>query len=87
MHCLTHCSPKYHTNLKSKSLQVNSTTKFKLDFFLIIELQLRDYIESNVSHVTQSGFRPEYSCETALLRIADDIVRAKDISRCGHGAG
>lgn len=45
----------------------------------VIELQLRDHLNSNpVLPAFQSGFRPGYSCTTALLKVVDDIVCSWD---------
>lgn len=45
----------------------------------IMEKQLRKFIDSNkILPDVQSGFRPGYSCTTALLNVTDDIIRAAD---------
>lgn len=48
----------------------------------IISTQINSYLATNniLSNV-QSGFRPGYSCETALLNITDDIVGAADVGQ------
>lgn len=45
----------------------------------IMEAQLREHINKHdILPPTQSGFRPGYSCSTALLCITDDIFQASD---------
>lgn len=45
----------------------------------IMEKQLRVYLlENEVIPTFQSGFRPGYSCSTALLHVVDDIMGATD---------
>ena len=49
----------------------------------IMELQLREYLNiNNLLPIVQSGFRPGYSCTTALLNIMDDIITASDRGNC-----
>lgn len=49
----------------------------------IMEQQLRDYLTlNNLLPIVQSGFRPGYSCTTALLNIMDDIITASDKGEC-----
>lgn len=41
--------------------------------------QIRNFIDRyQVLPATQSGFRPFYSCTTALLKVSDDIIRSVD---------
>lgn len=48
----------------------------------IMEVQFKSYLDqSNILPVIQSGFRPGFSCTTALLHITDDIIRAADEGR------
>lgn len=50
----------------------------------IIETQLRDHIAVNdILPSTQSGFRPGFSCGTALLSITDDIITEIDNKNSG----
>lgn len=45
----------------------------------VMEMQLREHLDKyNILPPTQSGFRPGYSCSTALLNITDDIFQASD---------
>lgn len=49
-----------------------------------MEVQLRKYIsDHNILPTSQSGFRPNHSCTTALLKVTDDIIRARDGGLCG----
>lgn len=48
-------------------------------FERVVALQLNNYLSSNnILPVVQSGFRRGYSCETALLKILDDIFASTD---------
>lgn len=45
----------------------------------VVDTQLRSHILNyNILPDVQSGFRPLHSCETALLNVTDDILRATD---------
>jgi hypothetical protein len=45
----------------------------------VINNQLQIYLKNNnIIPITQSGFKAEHSCTTALLHITDDIFRALD---------
>ena len=45
----------------------------------ILNNQIRDHVnEFNILPPCQSGFRPGYSCTTALLGVTDDIINATD---------
>lgn len=45
----------------------------------VIEVQLKDFIiQCDILPEVQSGFRKNYSCNTALLNITDDIVGSSD---------
>lgn len=45
----------------------------------ILENQVREYIELHkILPSTQSGFRKDHSCVTALLKVTDDILEATD---------
>ena len=47
----------------------------------IMEKQIRKFLDKfNVLPPKQSGFRPNYSCESALACITDDILKASDKS-------
>lgn len=49
----------------------------------VMEIQLRDYLtESVILPPTQSGFRSQHSCTTALLHVTDDIIQATDNGMC-----
>lgn len=49
-----------------------------------MEIQLRTYMdEHNVLPPIQSGFRPSYSCATALLNVTDDLLKARDDGQSG----
>lgn len=49
----------------------------------VIEAQVRQHVEEyNILPLTQSGFRPGFSCSTALLHVVDDIVGATDAGKC-----
>lgn len=44
-----------------------------------IKIQLVKHLTTNdILSQTQSGFRQEYSCNTALLHLTDHILRATD---------
>lgn len=48
-------------------------------FEKVIERQLREYLLVNdILPQRQSGFRKQYSCNTALLSVVDDIIKAID---------
>lgn len=48
----------------------------------IMEIQVRKYLTvHDIVPLKQSGFRPNFSCSTALSDIVDDIVSAHDINR------
>lgn len=50
----------------------------------LMEAQLREFLgEKDILPETQSGFRPGYSCSTALASIADDIMGELDNKKCG----
>lgn len=45
----------------------------------VMEMQLREHFDvHDILPPTQSGFRPGYSCSTALLTITDDIFQSSD---------
>lgn len=45
----------------------------------VIDIQIRNYLEKHtILPDTQSGFRPGYSCNSALLNICDDILKKTD---------
>lgn len=48
----------------------------------LVERQLRDHISSfHLLPGTQSGFRPGFSCASALANITDDIISATDLGQ------
>lgn len=45
----------------------------------VLDTQIRKYIETyNLLPTTQSGFRKNHNCSTALLKVTDDILEAAD---------
>ena len=49
----------------------------------IMDHQMREYLTlHNLLPMTQSGFRPGYSCTTTFLHILDDIIAASDKGSC-----
>ena len=45
----------------------------------VLEIQIRNFINSNsILPSKQSGFRPGYSCASAMADVTDDILRARD---------
>lgn len=48
----------------------------------IINSQIRNHLSKfNILAETQSGFRPGYSCTTALLEVVDDVLTATDANK------
>ena len=45
----------------------------------VVSLQLKDHMDANQLHISnQSGYKPNHSCETLLLRLTNDVLMAMD---------
>lgn len=68
-------SPKEYKDLRPISILATLSKVLER----VVDNQLREYLfKFNLLPESQSGFRPLHSCETALLNITDDILRATD---------
>lgn len=49
----------------------------------VIEIQIRQFVDDlSILPSIQSGFRPGYSCSTAVMHVLDDIIQATDVGMC-----
>ena len=48
-----------------------------------VAIELKDHMDFNNIHIhSQSGYKPNHSCETLLLRLNNDILMAMDEGKC-----
>ncbi|XP_030762556.1 uncharacterized protein LOC115887303 [Sitophilus oryzae] len=73
----SHYIPFVFLPLKGQIIHPSKEIYFNVE--RILEGQIRNYVdEYNLLPSFRSGFRRDYSCATALLKVTDDILQAAD---------